>query len=209
MMRWLRRKEALPLSSKEISDALRQAAKLSDDAAQRTEYTAAADALDRGTALASKHGDAPTRDELQYALGRAELGLKDQLGELIEIVKGDRLDFQGLQQGVDTSIAAMRAMEGAFSQIDESLAEWREEQRRQGERVQVLEDRADVAADERAAIRERLDSHDVEMASFRRSRDDSIEERRRHAKLLAENERRYAEIKAQLAELLSRPAGKE
>lgn len=112
--------ERLPLGSSELASALRAAARLSESPDAAIEYTAAADALDRAITHTRRKGDGPTRDELAYALGRAQLGLRDQLTELIEIVKGDRVDFQDLGGSIADLKAAMGEM---FSSLGESLNE--------------------------------------------------------------------------------------
>src|SRR5689334_607506 len=85
----------LPTSSAELAEALRTAAQFADGDAAKLEYTNAADALDRAITHTRQHADEPTRDALAYALGRAELNLKDQLAELIEVSKETHMLVQG------------------------------------------------------------------------------------------------------------------
>jgi hypothetical protein len=79
MFSWLRRflSPSLPLSSKELTDALRAAAKLAESDSARLEYTAAADAIDRATSHAKRHGDKSVRGDVFYALGRAQVTIRD------------------------------------------------------------------------------------------------------------------------------------
>lgn len=102
----------LPTSSAELAEALRTAAQFADSDSAKLEYTTAADALDRAVAHTRAHGDAPTRDALAYALGRAELNLKEQLSELIEVSKETHLIVQDVQAAQQT----------AHPQIGEALA---------------------------------------------------------------------------------------
>jgi len=95
----------LPASSAELADALRTAAQFADSDSARLEYTNAADALDRAIMHTRQHGDEPTRDALAYALGRAELNLKEQLAELIEVSKDTHL----LVQGQGAAVVELRA----------------------------------------------------------------------------------------------------
>lgn len=96
-----RRAPQLPTSSAELAEVLRASAPFADTDDARNEYIAAADALDRAIASTRAHGDEPTRDALAYALGRAELNLKDQLVELIEVSKDTHLLVQGQGAAVD------------------------------------------------------------------------------------------------------------
>ena len=110
------RDDGLPLGSSELAEALRAAARLSENTEARIEYQAAADALDRAIAHVRKRGDRVTRDDLSYALGRAQLGLRDQLTELIEIVKGDRVDTQDLRGSIADLKSAMGDMFSSFGE---------------------------------------------------------------------------------------------
>jgi hypothetical protein len=115
---------ALPRSSAELAQALRAASQYADGDAARLEYTTAADALDRAVAHGRK-ADAPTRDAFAYALGRAELDLKEQMTELIELVKNDRIDVQAIERTGQETHEAMRLLGQSFHAFGESLNEWR------------------------------------------------------------------------------------
>lgn len=96
-------------------------------------------------------------------------------------------------------------------------------QQQLGEMFSSLGERVDDHDGQIVQLRETVAAHSLEIASFRQSRDASIEERRQHAELLresaadrkrlteqiAENEKRYQEIQAQLALLLGRPDAHE
>jgi hypothetical protein len=188
-MKWFwRKKPHLPLSSGEIEEALRTASRLADDPTAAAEYMSAADALNRVTARTARHADQPTRDELQYALGRAELNLKDELQELIEIVKHDRMDFQGLQQEVGASIAAVRAMEGTFSDVGENVSQIHADLRRTVERVELLEGRQRREGDILQLHDQRIADLETYAASL------PSEERQRVVATVGLIEQRYAEV---------------
>lgn len=153
MLARLFRPRQKPRSTREMIRVLRAAAQFSDDTAQRIEYDQAADALDRVLTAAERHSDAPTRDAFSYALGRAELDLGDKLGELIEINKEDHILIQGLHAAQVEQGAAASQLWAAFQSFAESLTQWRE---------QIEHWRGQV---------------DATLASFRESRDRSIEER--------------------------------
>src|SRR5215207_7422892 len=108
----------LPTSSAELSEVLRAAAPFADTDEARQEYLAAADALDRAITITRQHGDEPTRDALAYALGRAELNLKDQLSELIEVSKDTHLLVQGQGAAVESLRAEFHVV---MSQVGERL----------------------------------------------------------------------------------------
>jgi hypothetical protein len=180
-MKWFwRKKPHLPLSSGEIEEALRTASRLADDPTAAAEYMSAADALNRVTARTARHADQPTRDELQYALGRAELNLKDELQELI--------DFQGLQQEVGASIAAVRAMEGTFSDVGENVSQIHADLRRTVERVELLEGRQRREGDILQLHDQRIADLETYAASL------PSEERQRVVATVGLIEQRYAEV---------------
>lgn len=122
-----RHRPQLPTSSAELAEALRAAAQFADSDSAKLEYNAAADALDRAITHTRQHGDEPTRDALAYALGRAELNIKDQLIELIEVSKDTHLLVQGVQTTQSSQEAAAGALWAAFQSFSESLTQWREE----------------------------------------------------------------------------------
>ncbi len=97
LTRWFRRRETLPISSKEIADALRGAAGLADDEETRADLTLAADAMDRAISRAARSGDKGIRDDVTYALMRAGISLRSQLTDLIETVKEQTIAVQGEQ----------------------------------------------------------------------------------------------------------------
>lgn len=125
--RLFRRPIHKPRSTREMIRVLRAAAQFSDAPTEQSEYTQAADALDRVLTLAERHSDAPTRDAFAYALGRAELDLGDKLAELIELSKEDHILIQSVQSGQVEQGAAAGALWAAFQSFAESLTQWREE----------------------------------------------------------------------------------
>lgn len=116
-----------PRSTREMVRVLRAAAQFSDAPTEKSEYDAAADALDRVITAAERHSDAPTRDAFSYALGRAELDLGDKLAEVIEIVKDTHMTVQGVHTAQVEQGAAAGELWAAFQSFAESLTQWREE----------------------------------------------------------------------------------
>lgn len=141
-----RHRPQLPTSSAELAEALRTAAQFADSESAKLEYQAAADALDRAITHTRQHGDEPTRDALAYALGRAELNLKDQMSELIEVSKEMLLSVQGLEKGQSEQGAAVGALRAEFQSFGENLSD----------RIGGLEDRMDSSEKDRAQINFRL-----------------------------------------------------
>lgn len=111
----------LPTSSAELAEALRTAAQFADSDSAKLEYTNAADALDRAITHTRQHGDEPTRDALAYALGRAELNLKDQMSELIEVTKEIHINVQDVQATQTEQGAVVFALRAEFQQVGERL----------------------------------------------------------------------------------------
>jgi hypothetical protein len=172
----------LPSSSAELADALRAAAPFADSDDARNEYIAAADALDRAITSTRQHGDEPTRDALAYALGRAELNLKDQLSELIEVVKEDHILIQDIHTGQADQGAAVTALR----------AEFRDGMQLVGERLTDVEGRATVL--------------ETTVAAHDRSRDQSIEERRLLRRDMDESKAHRAKLQATLDQIDKRLA---
>jgi hypothetical protein len=171
----------LPATSAELSEALRTAAQFADSDAARLEYTNAADALDRAITYTNHHGDEPTRDALAYALGRAELNLKDQMTELIDISKDTHIIVQGVQitvQGVEKEQseqgAAVVALRAEFLTFGETVSS----------RMLDIEAHA-------VALEARVTAHD-------QSRDQSIEDRRLLRQDMNESQAHRARIQSRL-----------
>jgi hypothetical protein len=164
----------LPATSAELSEALRTAAQFADSDAARLEYTNAADALDRAVQYTRQHGDEPTRDALAYALGRAELNLKDQMHELIDVSKDTHIIVQDVQAAQREQGAAVVALRAEFLTYGEQLSE----------RLHDIEANA-------AALEARVTAHD-------QSRDQSIEDRKLLRQDMNESKAHRARIQERL-----------
>ncbi len=125
MMDWFKRRAwpRLPVSSAEIAEVLRAAAPFADTDETRAEYIAAADALDRVITQTRRHGSEPTRDALAYALGRAELNMKDQISELIEVSKETHLLVQGVHTAQAEQGAVVFELRAGFQSVGERITD--------------------------------------------------------------------------------------
>lgn len=132
----------LPVTTTELSAALRVAQQFADGDAAKLEYGAAADALDRAVTLTRKHGDAPTRDALAYALGRAELNLKDELREVVDVGRDTHLLVQEVHQAQVDQGAAVGALRAEFRAFGEDVSD----------RLTAVERRMDVSEADRKDI---------------------------------------------------------
>lgn len=148
MFRSLFRKKipTLPVSTAELSAALRVAQQFADGESAKLEYGAAADALDRAITHTRKYADAPTRDALAYALGRAELNLKDELRELIEVGRETHMLVQGVHVAQSEQGAAVAGLRATFQQFSEQLSL----------RIGGLEQRMDASEADRKNIHEAI-----------------------------------------------------
>jgi len=123
LKRFFRRQpEFLHLSAAELTDTLRAAAKLADVDSVRIELTAAADALDRATTHAQKDGNVALRNDVFYALGRARLDLRDQIGELIETSKETHILMQQVHTAQGSQEAAVGALRAEFQTFGETIS---------------------------------------------------------------------------------------
>lgn len=155
LQRFFRRQpEYLQLSAKEMTDTLRAAAKLADVDSVRIELTAAADALDRATTHAQRDGNVALRNDVFYALGRARLDLRDQIGELIEISKETRLLTQDVHQTQATQGAAVAELRAEFQAFGESVLGEIEELKRQWAELVQWRGRIEAALASISAFRE-------------------------------------------------------
>lgn len=172
-----RHRPQLPSSSAELAEALRAAAPFADSDDARQEYLAAADALDRAITITRQHGDEPTRDALAYALGRAELNLKDQLSELIEVSKDTHLLVQGqgaaveslraeFHNGIQAVGERLTDVEGRTMQLETTVAAHEQS------RVQSVEERRQLRMDmdeskqHRARLQQALEQIDARLAAI-------------------------------------------
>jgi hypothetical protein len=127
-------RSAAPRSTGEMSRVLRVAAKFSDTSEVQALYTQAADSLDRVIAETERHSDAPSRDAMAYALGRAELDLGDKLTELIEVSKEDHMlitDMHATQarqgEAAGTQRDEFQAFVANLTLYRDTLETWRQE----------------------------------------------------------------------------------
>lgn len=176
-----RHRPVLPSSSAELAEALRAAAPFADGDDVRAEYLAAADALDRAIAQTRAHGDEPTRDALAYALGRAELNLKDQLSELIEVSK----ETQMLIQGQGAAITGLRA-------------EFHDGMQAFGERLNDVETRTDALE---RTVAGHSQSRDQSIQDRRLLRQDMDASKQHRAQIQARLDSELPDIKRRLADL--------
>lgn len=138
----------LPVTTAELSEALRVAAKYADGESAQLEYNRAADALDRAIVHTKRHADAPTRDAVAYALGRAELNLQDQLRDLIEVSRETHLLVQGVHSAQSEQGAAVGELRAEFQSFGKSLTE--------------LESRIRTSDDDRRDLRQTINRHHEE-----------------------------------------------
>jgi hypothetical protein len=163
-----------PRSTREMVRVLRAAAQFSDQPTEKSEYDAAADALDRVITAAERHSDAPSRDAFSYALGRAELDLGDKLAELIEVVKDTHMTVQSVHTAQGEQGAAVGALRAEFHDGMQAV----------GERLSEVEGRT-------MALGEKVAEHD-------RSRDRSLEDRRLLREDMNESKEHRAKIQTTL-----------
>lgn len=193
MLDWLFRRPIrprLPLGTSELSEALHVAAHYADTDAARLEYTNAADALDRAVAHTRAHGDEPTRDALAYALGRAELGLKDQLQELIEVSKDTHLLVQtvhGAQSEQGAVVVALRAeFHGGMQQVGERLTDLEGRTGTLERTVAAHDESRDRSIEERRLLRADMDASKTHRAQIQRTLDAELPAIKRELSDLAE-----------------------
>jgi hypothetical protein len=196
----------LPATSAELAEALRTAAQFADNDTARLEYTNAADALDRAITSTRQHGDESVRDALAYALGRAELNLKDQMADLIDISKDTHIiaqDVQKEQREQGAAVVALRAEFLAFGEtvsdrlldietnaaaLEARVTDHDQSRDRSIEERKLLRQDMDESKAHRARIQNRLDTDLPAIGAAIRAQDD------RHGKQIAAFDRRLANI---------------
>lgn len=120
MRAWLRRRrDPIIRSTAELATLLKDAAAVAPDEQLAAEYRQSAAALERAARLTQRHGDAPTRDALQYVTGRVELNLREYLDDQHEMLKAQ----YGLLKDQGAAVAGLRA---DFQEIAETLDDWRQ-----------------------------------------------------------------------------------
>jgi hypothetical protein len=202
-IRRLRHREHPPLASSDFVAALRAAAHYAASDEARIEYHAAADALDRAIGHTRRHGDDTTRDDLAYALGRAQLNLREQLTELIEINKDTHLLVQGVHEDQQQQGAAVLALRDEFQTLGESLSG----------RMASFEARMGMSEQDRAALHEQIDaltrSADQRHADSQQDRQELREQQEEIARQMEQMAGHIAQVLALLDPALTRERQQE